>query len=220
MLVHRIDVRDGRDVLDDRSVLLLGEPARSPPSVGARSRPPALRPSARSAPISTSDHPPVSRVIEPQEPPPSGAEEDGHGDDAADSLCRTGPAARTPGARPPSPCTSPRRPSTSIHREKSGANGCRCVLGIFEDPPDALGVPFEAEIHPQPSVRGHACSGRGMRETTAAALPRCASTHRSDRARPRPARSARWRTRRLRGRPLRFRPEPPSTQLSAERPPF
>ena len=115
------------------------------------------------------------------------------------------------------PWTSPRRPSTSIQREKSGAYGCRWFAGSSKIWPTTVGVPFEAEVHPQASVG----TARVLEEVGArdgrGAYRGARAPHRSDRARPRPARSARLRTRRLRGRPLRFRPEPPShSVLSAK----
>ena len=113
------------------------------------------------------------------------------------------------GARPRSRAPRPGGPaprSIERSRARTGAGGSRDHRRSGRRPrhPIRRGGPSTA-VRPD-----HACSGRGMRETRPQRCRGARAPHRSDRARPRPARSARWRTRRLRGRPLRFRPEPPS----------
>ena len=159
--------------------------------------------------------PPPVASSNPEEPPPFGAHEDRDGQHAADALGRKHPALAVRQLRDRRPGSPRRRPSTSIQREKSGAYGCRWFVGVLEDLTRRLGVPFGAQVHPQPAV-----GAPGVLEEVgagrAAALSRGArAPRRSDRARPRRARSARSRTPRLRGRPHSIRPEPPSIRISA-----
>ena len=108
---------------------------------------------ARSAPISTADQVRSSRASsKPRNPHQSGPTKTG--------TARTLPTPsreRTrcshSGSSPTGPCTSPRRPSTSIQREKSGANGCRWFSGSSKIRPTPSASHSHAEVHPQPTVR-------------------------------------------------------------------
>ena len=189
----------------------LGEPARLlGPLPLDRRRPSAPAARAQRADLHVGPRALVAHVVEPQEPPPFAPTKTGTARTSPTPSAGEHPALGLRQLRRPCSTISPRRPSTSIQREKSGRVGVQVVRGVVEDLADAVRVPFGAQVHPQPAVGTAACSGRGRRGRRRGRCRGARAPRRSDRARPRPARSARSRTRTAPRTASPIRPEPPS----------
>ena len=92
MFVHGVDVRDGGDVFDDGSVLLLGEPPGLLDPLPLDRRTERAGRGTQSARLHVGPVTCVALVVEPEEPPPFRADEDRHGEHASDPLAGQDPS--------------------------------------------------------------------------------------------------------------------------------